>query len=73
MHFIAWDQGLINLEQVTSIDVGDDMSGGQVTFHLTDGNDVVLGTFAGTKADAFLALDRMLGAVDSEIYDTRNY
>lgn len=73
MTFLRYEDGMINLDQVEDVTVDTDANGGAVTFHLVSGRTVGVGTFAGTKADALLALTRITRAVDSEVYDTRNY
>ena len=68
--FIKYENGVVNLDQVTDVVVD---SSGQFTFNLTNGEAVVFGTTADTKASGLLALVRMTRAVDTEVYDTRNY
>lgn len=67
MSFLAYDDGALNLSQV--VRAGADNSGG-ITFYLTDGTSVIIGTVASTKAEALTALGLLLKAPNIESYDT---
>lgn len=69
-NFIQYANGVINLDQVTRIDV--DGSGGY-TAYTADGETIVFGTTASDKPSGLLAVVRMTRAIDTEVYDTRNY